>query len=49
MPGLTTDGFVTGKECDELKAELLAVKKESDALKKDKRTKRLQQAPRCEK
>ena len=30
----TTDGYVTRKEYDELKAELLAMKKELDALKK---------------
>jgi hypothetical protein len=32
----TKDGFVTRKEYDELKAELLAMKKELDALKKEK-------------
>ena len=31
----TTDGYVTRKEYDELKAELLAMKKELDALKKE--------------
>src|SRR5438132_8033795 len=32
----TTDGYVTRKEYDELKAQLLAMKKELDALKKEK-------------
>jgi hypothetical protein len=32
----TADGYVTRKEYDELKAELLAMKKELDALKKEK-------------
>ena len=32
----TTDGYVTRKEYEELKAELLAMKKELDALKKEK-------------
>ena len=32
----TTDGYVTRKEYDELKAELLAMKKELDALKKER-------------
>ncbi len=32
----TTDGYVTRKEYDELKAQLLAMKKELDALKKER-------------
>src|SRR6267154_4550060 len=32
----TTDGYVTRKEYDELKAQLLAMKKELDAIKKEK-------------
>src|SRR6267142_2194376 len=32
----TTDGYVTRKEYDELKVELLSMKKELDALKKEK-------------
>jgi hypothetical protein len=48
-PGHTIEGFVIRKEYDDLKAELLAMKKESGAYKKDKRTKRLHQTPRCEK
>jgi hypothetical protein len=48
-PGHTIDEFVIRKEYDDLKAELLAMKKESDAHKKDKRTERLHQTPRFEK
>jgi hypothetical protein len=48
-PGHTIDGFVIRKEYDDLKAELLAMKKESDAHKKDRRTKRLHQTPRHQK
>jgi hypothetical protein len=50
-PGPTTDGFVTRKEYDEPKAELLAMKKESDALKKDKKSEAVtpDRSPRREK
>jgi len=34
----TTDGYVTRKEYDELKAQMLAMKKELDALKKERGT-----------
>src|SRR5437899_8804058 len=40
----TTDGYVTRKEYDELKAQMLAMKKELDAIKKEREA-----APRQEK